>query len=337
MSIERDKYSYYLQESESDCGPAAVATVIENFLKVKFNSEKYATLARDLNLGEDGVRAEDIVDYLSKIPGLSVSSDVSCTMQDLERETGKGNLCLVAVQNGLEQDERESLESGHYAVVVGVDEKNVYMLDPTAYEDFGDGVGWWTLERSDFESRWIDFEEEMILSRWMLSVGLNKTDQESENRGFSKIKIVDFKEEGFPKLLELERKTFPKDFWSEKDYRKELASYPSRIRLVRDGDNIMASFYNVIYNIELANGESVLAGEVASISVDEKYRRKGLGEFIFKEAIKELREMGAPRIIVHMRIDNYPIQNLATKLGFHTIGIIDGYYGDTKAIQMELI
>jgi ribosomal protein S18 acetylase RimI-like enzyme len=47
--------------------------------------------------------------------------------------------------------------------------------------------------------------------------------------------------------------------------------------------------------------------------------------------------MGAPRIIVHMRIDNYPIQNLATKLGFHTIGIIDGYYGDTKAIQMELI
>lgn len=148
--------------------------------------------------------------------------------------------------------------------------------------------------------------------------------------------LVDFKEEYFPELLALDQKTFPKDPWYEEAYRRALKKENTRIRMIRDGESLVGYFFICIEKIKLPNKEKVLAGEVTSIAVDEKYRGLGLGECLLREAVSELWQMGAPKIIVHTRLSNTNVQNLNRKLGFTTFGIIKDYYGDEDALLMEL-
>ena len=72
-------------------------------------------------------------------------------------------------------------------------------------------------------------------------------------------------------------------------------------------------------------------GHVVSIAVDEKMRRKGVGERLMTEIIERLCSRGAKRVRIEVRESNLPAIKLYTKLGFTIEGKIKRYYADGES------
>ena len=77
---------------------------------------------------------------------------------------------MVMYQGWAKDHEIKNLVWGHYAVVVKILRNKVYLLDPGAYKDWGDGIGRRVMEIGDFQKRWVEKEKEKVIKGWMLSV-----------------------------------------------------------------------------------------------------------------------------------------------------------------------
>jgi len=83
------------------------------------------------------------------------------------------------------------------------------------------------------------------------------------------------------------------------------------------------------YAVGIIRYESL--GHVVSIAVDEKVRRKGVGERLMTEIIERLCRRGAKRVRIEVRESNLPAIKLYTKLGFTIEGKIKRYYADGES------
>lgn len=82
---------------------------------------------------EDGTRHTRIEELASQKHGLGVESIVGCTLEKLEQHLKAGQVAIVAMQawhdeEDLKYDYTEEWEDGHYVVVVGFDQQNIYMM-----------------------------------------------------------------------------------------------------------------------------------------------------------------------------------------------------------------
>jgi ribosomal protein S18 acetylase RimI-like enzyme len=59
-------------------------------------------------------------------------------------------------------------------------------------------------------------------------------------------------------------------------------------------------------------------GKIHDVYVDEGERRTGVGERILREAMRRLRDKGAPRIVLLTAVQNEGAQRLFGRLGFRT-------------------
>ena len=77
---------------------------------------------------------------------------------------------------------------------------------------------------------------------------------------------------------------------------------------------------------------------IGSIAVDEKYRRKGVGEALVRSALHEARQRGAVKAYLEVRAGNTSARQLYEKLGFGMDGIRPRYYQDNHedAVLMSL-
>jgi ribosomal-protein-alanine N-acetyltransferase len=77
---------------------------------------------------------------------------------------------------------------------------------------------------------------------------------------------------------------------------------------------------------------------IGSIAVDEKFRRKGVGEVLVRSALNEARQKGAVKAYLEVRAGNTSARQLYEKLGFGMDGIRTRYYQDNHedAVLMSL-
>jgi len=72
-------------------------------------------------------------------------------------------------------------------------------------------------------------------------------------------------------------------------------------------------------------------GHVFSVAVVERFRRRGIGRALLKEAIDALRRRGIKDFRLEVRESNHAAQQLYRSLGFKEEGKIPGYYSDGEA------
>lgn len=59
-------------------------------------------------------------------------------------------------------------------------------------------------------------------------------------------------------------------------------------------------------------------GAIHDVFVDDAARRKGVGEALLREAMKRLKERGAPRVVLLTAVQNEAAQRLFARVGFRT-------------------
>ncbi len=79
-------------------------------------------------------------------------------------------------------------------------------------------------------------------------------------------------------------------------------------------------------------------GEILSIAVHPKHRRKGIGKLLMKEIIKKLQnEFGVKRIKLQVKVSNKPAIKLYERLGFKIGTRLKKYYSNGEdAYEMYL-
>jgi ribosomal-protein-alanine N-acetyltransferase len=135
-------------------------------------------------------------------------------------------------------------------------------------------------------------------------------------------------------VVELDRRSFPLP-WSLSSYRYEiLHSKISLCWVVETNQNtstIIAAvmvFYHIVDEVH-----------IATIAVDEKYRRSGMASALIDELLAYCRLHKAQRVFLEVRQSNLAAQALYQKHGFVFNGMRKGYYSDNHedALLMERI
>ncbi|MER5647141.1 ribosomal protein S18-alanine N-acetyltransferase [Streptosporangium sp. NPDC002524] len=132
-----------------------------------------------------------------------------------------------------------------------------------------------------------------------------------------------------PAVMEVERKTFPADAWSEGMLRGELDDQPrTRHYVVALVDDVIVGYAGLA-----AAGDQA---DVQTIAVLAEWRRAGVGGAMLTELLAEAARRGAVSVFLEVRADNPGAQAVYDRFGFERIGLRRRYYEDgTDAIMMR--
>jgi predicted double-glycine peptidase len=110
------------------CGVASLQSILAYY------GEEWRedNLARELkSTPEEGTDYHEIVRF-AQSKGLSAEVVEGMTVDALKRYTAAGKPVLVAIQAwGDKSDYSNDWDDGHYSIVIGIDERNVYLMDPS--------------------------------------------------------------------------------------------------------------------------------------------------------------------------------------------------------------
>ncbi len=153
-----------------DCGGASFCTWM---LMINREDVLKTDVYRRLDVNPiDGTKSEKIKELLEeeKIPYLEIWE---ANLTDVEKVLNNDGVVLISYQSEGTKEEIEKLECGHYSIIFDIDEKYVWLIDPSWNEEYtpGAGIGVVRVERVEFEKRWIDKGiDGTIYGHWMLAV-----------------------------------------------------------------------------------------------------------------------------------------------------------------------
>ena len=123
-----------------------------------------------------------------------------------------------------------------------------------------------------------------------------------------------------PQVAELEKLCFS-DPWSEQSIASEL-------------DNVLALWYVALDDDRVVGyiGSQTVCGEtdVMNIAVHPDYRRRGIGQILIEELVREVKNLGSISLTLEVRSSNAPAVSLYEKLGFSQVGLRKNYYRNPK-------
>ena len=159
---------------------------------------------------------------------------------------------------------------------------------------------------------------------------------------------------------EIDREAFP-TMWPPTNYRRELANNLAHYFVLCDdgrpapreagaaftlAGRLKTLFLRGAAQQDMAcyvagyGGFWIMSGEahITSIAVRETYRRRGLGELLFINLLKEAIRLGVQEVTLEVRVSNIIAQNLYLKYSFATKGVRRNYYLDNRedALVMTL-
>ena len=123
-----------------------------------------------------------------------------------------------------------------------------------------------------------------------------------------------------PQVAELEKLCFS-DPWSEQSIASELDNVLALWYVALDGDRVVGYI-----------GSQTICGEtdVMNIAVHPDYRRRGIGQILIEELVREVKNLGSISLTLEVRSSNAPAVSLYEKLGFSQVGLRKNYYRNPK-------
>jgi len=126
-----------------------------------------------------------------------------------------------------------------------------------------------------------------------------------------------------PAVAAIDRQSFPLP-WSANSFRSELTTNPAAYLLVAeqtvDGGRRIAGYAGYWLVVDEAH--------LSTLAVDPGSRRRGLGERILREAMRQAARQGAEMMTLEVRVSNDPARRLYEKYGFRVVGRRPRYYQD---------
>ncbi len=149
------KIKYYPQDNSYTCGPICLKMVFEYFDK-KISKEIISKLTKNTKSGT----SHNNMIKVSRKQGFYCYVHNDSSLNQLEHFI---DLNLPVIVNFTEPDGNE----GHYAVVIGHNNRNIIMHDPWNGKNF-------KLNEKDFEKRWYDYHKHHKYTRWLLVLSKDK-------------------------------------------------------------------------------------------------------------------------------------------------------------------
>jgi tRNA threonylcarbamoyl adenosine modification protein YeaZ/ribosomal-protein-alanine acetyltransferase len=118
----------------------------------------------------------------------------------------------------------------------------------------------------------------------------------------------------------IEKQVYGKAAWSSAQFKEEFAKAPKDAHyLAAEADGELIAYAGIFYVADVA--------DVHTITVVEKYRRKGVGRELLKRLIDWARVKKADAIMLEMRLGNDAARPLYEQYGFVEISKRENYYG----------
>jgi ribosomal-protein-alanine N-acetyltransferase len=78
-------------------------------------------------------------------------------------------------------------------------------------------------------------------------------------------------------------------------------------------------------------------GQILTIDVSPKHRRKGIGQRLLQEIEKAFKDKGVKSCCLEVRENNVVALSLYQKFGYKTVGRLKNYYGDAHGIRLRKV
>jgi tRNA threonylcarbamoyl adenosine modification protein YeaZ/ribosomal-protein-alanine acetyltransferase len=118
----------------------------------------------------------------------------------------------------------------------------------------------------------------------------------------------------------IEKEVYGKTAWSAAQFKEEFAKAPKdAYYLAAEAEGELIAYAGIFYVADVA--------DVHTITVVEKYRRKGVGRELLKRLIDWVRVKKADAIMLEMRLGNDSARPLYEQYGFIEVSKRENYYG----------
>ncbi|SIO84779.1 Ribosomal-protein-S18p-alanine acetyltransferase [Nocardiopsis sp. JB363] len=135
--------------------------------------------------------------------------------------------------------------------------------------------------------------------------------------------------EDVPAVMDLERRLFPLDAWSEGMLRDELAETTTRHYVVAEADDGLVGYAGLRFVPP--------EGDVQTMAVAEEAWGRGIGRALLTELLDHAAARGVAHTFLEVRSDNPRAQDLYRRFGFVELGVRRGYYKGADAIVMRRV
>lgn len=153
----------------------------------------------------------------------------------------------------------------------------------------------------------------------------------------SGVRVRPIIEDDIPRVMELERASFPDDAWNEAMMRQELAEptrryFVAETRTPPEGPESTGTALICGYaGLRTVPPE----GDVQTIAVDQGQWGNGIGTALLTHLLDTARDLGIIDVFLEVRSDNPRARELYRRFGFGEIGVRRQHYHGADAIVMR--
>lgn len=137
------------QELSFSCGAGALRSVLHYF-NIKKTEEEVRKVAKTNE--DDGTRTQNLIKAARHF-GLETKAKYNMDEQNLKDWLDEKKPVIICFQAWGNKKQYKDKKSGHYAVVIGYDEENVYLQDPAIHTKHRGHIPW-----KEFIKRWHDVD-----------------------------------------------------------------------------------------------------------------------------------------------------------------------------------
>ena len=130
-----------------------------------------------------------------------------------------------------------------------------------------------------------------------------------------------------PILVSLDREYFPDTAWPIEQFREEIGGKTRNYIIAEDDGEVIAYAGAFLPSV---GGD----GDIMTIAVNPKYRRKGIATYLIAELEKWAKSRGGDSMLLEVNIKNESAIALYSKLGYEKLNIRKNYYGYGKDAQI---
>ena len=138
--------------------------------------------------------------------------------------------------------------------------------------------------------------------------------------------------EHLDRLCEIEIKCFETEAFTKQQIAYLLTDSNSVILVSKVKDEIVGFVVGKTYM-----DKKPATGQILTIDVSPKHRRKGIGQRLLQEIEKTFKDKGVKSCCLEVRENNFVALSLYQKFGYKTVGRLENYYRNAHGIRLRKV